>query len=95
MLEGNIQQDLPITEDVSKDTAQDEKSTADSPPKANPEGARQSPPETEKIDTMDGGWKHDNDVVDDSDNVAKNGEGQPPNDEGEQQQQDHIIKDNT
>jgi hypothetical protein len=29
----NLQQDLPITEDASKNTTQEEKSTADSPPR--------------------------------------------------------------
>jgi hypothetical protein len=82
MPEENVQQNSPITEDPPKDDAQ-EKSTADSPPKTTSGDAHQNPPATEKVGTMDGGSKHDNNVVNDSENVAKNGEGQPPSHEGE------------
>jgi hypothetical protein len=72
MPEENIQQDLPITEDISKDTIQEERSIVDSPPKANFEDAHQTFPNAEMTNVTGDGSKLDDNVVVEPNPVAKN-----------------------
>jgi hypothetical protein len=79
MPEEDNQQELPLTKENPKDNDQDEKSTADSPPKTNLGS------DAEKANEDANNSKQD-------DLVAKTQENQIPNDGGKQQQQDHNAE---
>jgi hypothetical protein len=79
MLEEDNQQELPLTKENPKDNDQDEKSTADSPPKTNLGS------DAEKANEDANNSKQD-------DLVANTQENQIPNDGGKQQQQDHNAE---
>jgi hypothetical protein len=56
-------QETPITEHVPKGNAQEEKSTADSPPKGSLEGAQQDLPHIEMTDQVDEGSKKEDEIA--------------------------------
>jgi hypothetical protein len=63
MPEENLNQDTPITGNVSKATVQGERSTTDSPLKDHLEGQQKDSPRIERNDTVDEGVKGGNDTV--------------------------------
>jgi hypothetical protein len=63
MPEENQSQEIPITENASKEAFQEERSTTDSPPKGNPEGHQQDFPRVKVNDTVDKGPKESDDTV--------------------------------
>jgi hypothetical protein len=76
-------QEIPDTDNASKDLTQEERSTANSPPKATLERTPPSPPMNEMTSSVDGDSKLNDNVVVDPNPAAKNQEGQPPNVEEE------------
>jgi hypothetical protein len=87
MSEERKSQESPITEDVPRDA--EEKSTAESPPKTNPEETHQDPPRVKMMNPAQEGEKADDNAVVEPDLAAKNQADQPPN--GGEQQQDHNV----
>jgi hypothetical protein len=97
MPEEDSNHEEPNTDNVSKANSQEEKSTADSPPKATLEDTHQSPTKNDMTNPVDGGSKEDDHNVVQLNLAAKNQEGQPSNGETEQQQQqqqDQNAQDN-
>jgi hypothetical protein len=78
-------QEIPITENASNGAVHEEKSTADSPPKGNPEGYQQDFPRVEVNDTIGEGLKKGNDIVIEHGPVEKD---RVFNEENQPQQQD-------
>jgi hypothetical protein len=56
-------QETPITENVSREAVQEERSTANSPPKGNPEGLQRDPPRVEVNDKVGEGPQEGNGSV--------------------------------
>jgi hypothetical protein len=61
--EENQSQEIPITENMPRETIQEERSTANSPPKGNPEGLQSDPPRVEVNNKVGEGPQEGNDIV--------------------------------
>ncbi|WJX84297.1 hypothetical protein P8452_66886 [Trifolium repens] len=93
-LEEDHSQETPVTEHASKGATLEEISTADSPPKGNPEENRQASPSIEANDQMkEDSPKGDNAAVND-DSTEKGRTDPTPNNEVKPQQQDPKPADN-
>jgi hypothetical protein len=80
--------ETPIADHVLKDTTQEERSTADSPPKGNPEENCQAPPHVEINDQVTEDLPKGGHAATDEDVIEKNQPSPIPNKEAEPQQQD-------
>jgi hypothetical protein len=95
MPEEDQSQETPITEHASKGATHAERSTADSPPKGNPERNQQTDsPRVEMKDTVDDGSKVMNDIVIEHGHVEEDQVDQTLDDQDQQRQQDLNSKGN-